>query len=260
MRTFTLQCTALSGSNKVGKLEPDENGYYKVVLGGFDIPNPQGNVYPFKAAQHLFTESSTLMRNITSGNLYGEWGHPKRQPGQVLSNYIKRCSIVDEANIAFHIKKIEISENEVKDDDGNTVVSVIGWVKGVGPKASEFDKMLANPDQNVCFSIRAATDDVPNASGKLNRNLTSIITWDFVVYPGLKVAQKYKSPALESFDSVEISEKELIMARTEIRCSNSMAMEDAGALAVINEILNSPKRRRTYNSNYLKQRPTSLGW
>lgn len=260
MRTFTLQCTALNGSNKVGKLEPDENGYYKVVLGGFDIPNPQGNVYPYKAAKHLFEESSTLMRNITSGNLYGEWGHPKRQPGQTLSNYIKRCSIVDEANIAFHIKKIEISESEVKDDSGNTVVSVIGWVKGVGPKASEFDKMLANPDQNVCFSIRAATDDVPNANGKLNRNLTSIITWDFVVYPGLKVAQKYKSPALESFDSVSVGEEELRCLKFEIQNSKELAMEDAGALDVINEILNSPRQRRTFNTALLKQRPTSLGW
>ena len=260
MRTFTLQCTALNGSNKVGKLEPDENGYYKVVLGGFDIPNPQGNVYPFKAAKHLFTESSTLMRNITSGNLYGEWGHPKRQPGQTLSNYIKRCSIVDEANIAFHIKKIEISENEVKDDEGNVVVSIIGWVKGVGPKASEFDKMLANPDQNVCFSIRAATDDVPNVRGKLDRNITSIITWDFVVYPGLRVAQKYKSPALESFDTLQVTEQELVAARFEIQSNGSMAMEDAGALSVINEILNSPRPRRVFNNDSLKRRPTSTHW
>ena len=38
MRSFTLQCTALNGSNKVGKLKPDDQGYYPVVLGGFDIP------------------------------------------------------------------------------------------------------------------------------------------------------------------------------------------------------------------------------
>ena len=261
MRTFTLQCTALTGSNKVGKLKPDENGYYPVVLGGFDIPNPQGNVYPFKAAKTLFTESSILMRNIESGNLYGEWGHPKRQPGQTLSSYIKRCSIVDEANIAFHIKKVEINDTDVKDDNGNAIVSVIGWVKGAGPRAKEFDTMLANPDQNVCFSIRASTEDVPNANGKLDRNITSIITWDFVVFPGLKVAQKYKSPALESFDAVEFTEQDLYQIRNELWVPAGMAMEDETCLAIVNEILQSrPTPKRQFDAGFLKRRNTSSGW
>ena len=262
MRTFTLQCTALAGSNKVGKLKPDETGYYPVVLGGFDIPNPQGHVYPFKAAKQLFTESSVLMRNIESGNLYGEWGHPKRQPGQTLSSYIKRCSIVDEANIAFHIKKVEINDSDVKDDNGNAVVSIIGWVKGSGPRAKEFDNMLSNSEQNVCFSIRATTEDIGNASGKLDRNITSVITWDMVVYPGLKVAQKYKSPALESFESVEFGEDELFTIRTELKTAKGLAMEDATALEVIDEILKSPRsvRRRVFDSTYLKKRSTSSNW
>lgn len=262
MRTFTLQCTALTGSNKVGKLKPDDNGYYPVVLGGFDIPNPQGNVYPFKAAKTLFTESSVLMRNIESGNLYGEWGHPKRQPGQTLSSYIKRCSIVDEANIAFHIKKVEINDTDIKDDNGNIIVSVIGWVRGAGPRAKEFDAMLSNPDQNVCFSIRASTEDVPNSSGKLDRNITSIITWDFVVFPGLKVAQKYKSPALESYECVDFTENELYEVRRDLSAIHGMAMEDETALAVVNEILQSPKavKKRQYDSKFLQRRPTSSGW
>lgn len=261
MRTFTLQCTALTGSNKVGKLKPDANGYYPVVLGGFDIPNPQGNVYPFNAAKALFTESSILMRNIESGNLYGEWGHPKRQPGQTLSSYIKRCSIVDEANIAYHIKKVEINDKDVKDENGNVIISVIGWVKGCGPRAKEFDAMLANPDQNVCFSIRASTEDVPNANGKLDRNITSIITWDFVVFPGLKVAQKYNSPALESFDSVQFTDKELYAIRSELMLNEGMAMEDASCLSFVNEVLNSaPTKKRVFDQSALKRRPTSSKW
>ena len=261
MRTFTLQCTALTGSNKVGKLKPDANGYYPVVLGGFDIPNPQGNVYPFKAAKVLFTESSILMRNIESGNLYGEWGHPKRQPGQTLSSYIKRCSIVSEENIAFHIKKVEINDSDVKDENGNTIIAIIGWVKGAGPKAKEFDAMLANPDQNVCFSIRASTEDVPNASGKLDRNITSIISWDFVVFPGLKVAQKYKSPALESFDSVEFTDQDLFVMRSEIMMNEGMAMEDETCLSFVNEVLNStPSKKRVFDQTILKRRPTSSQW
>ena len=260
MRKFTLECTALNGMNKAGKLKPDDTGYYQVVLGGFDIPNPNGDVYPYKAAAHLFEESSTLMRNITSGNAYGEWGHPKRQPGQTLSNYIKRCGIVDEANIAFHIKKIEINHSDVKDDNGNTIVTILGWVKGVGKHADAFNDMLSNPEQNVCFSIRAATEDVPNTQGKLNRNLVSIVTWDFVVYPGLKVAMKYKSPALESFDKEEITEFDLLDARSEI-ISTGTALENGNSLDMVNEILahKSPSRR-VYDQGYLKRRGNSGKW
>ena len=261
MRTFTLQCTALNGSNKVGKLKPDAAGYYPVVLGGFDIPNPQGHIYPFKAAKQLFVESSTFMRNVDAGTLYGEWGHPKRQPGQSLSNYVKRCSVVHEDNIAFHIKKVEITDTDVKDEHGNVVVSVIGWVKGAGPKASEFDNMLSNPDNNVCFSIRAATEDVTNSSGKLDRNITAIITWDFVVFPGLKVAQKYKSPALESCEE-SFTEAELMEIRKEVisEANGNFAMEDETALAIVDEILQSKPHSRNYDLNFLRKRSTSSRW
>lgn len=262
MRTFTLQCTALNGSNKVGKLKPDASGYYPVVLGGFDIPNPQGHVYPFKAAKQLFVESSVFMRNVEAGTLYGEWGHPKRQPNQTLSNYIKRCSVVHEDNIAFHIKKVSINDTDVKDENGNIVVSVIGWVKGAGPRAKEFDDMLANPDNNVCFSIRASTEDVVNSTGKLDRNITSIITWDFVVFPGLKVAQKFKSPALESYEEVTFTEQDLREIRQEVIRDNltAYAMENESALAVVDEILHSRPPARNYDLDFIKKRNTASRW
>lgn len=261
MRSFTLQCTALTGTNKVGKLKPDEDGYYPVVLGGFDIPNPRGDTYPFESAKNLFTESSVLMRNVSNGTQYGEWGHPKRQPGQTLSNYIKRCSIVDETNIAFHIKKLDINETDVKDDNGNVVVSIIGWVKGCGPKAEEFDKMMANPNINVCFSIRATTEDVPNGRGALTRHISSIITWDLVVYPGLRIAQKYKVPALESFEAVSFTDDDLMEVKRDINKRGQFAMEDETCLAYVNETLGSRVQRRpSLDRGMLQRRTTASKW
>ena len=141
------------------------------------------------------------------------------------------------------------------------VVSVIGWVKGAGPKASEFDNMLSNPDNNVCFSIRAATEDVTNSSGKLDRNITAIITWDFVVFPGLKVAQKYKSPALESCEE-SFTEAELMEIRQEVisEANGNFAMEDETALAIVDEILNSKPHSRNYDLNFIRKRANSSKW
>ena len=70
-------CTALAGTNKVGKLRADENGYREMVLGAYDFDNSAGAVYPFESAQSLFKSSSSLMRRIANGQCRGEYGHPK---------------------------------------------------------------------------------------------------------------------------------------------------------------------------------------
>lgn len=241
MSSFTFQSTALVGTNKVGKLKPDENGYYPVVLGAFDCPNPNGDIYTFNSAKKLFTESSTFMRNILAGNMYGEWGHPKRQPGQTLAAYIKRCMIIDETNIAFHVKKVAINDTDVKDKNGNVIISVIGWIKPVGPKAAEFREMLENPDQNVSFSVRCTTDDVPNGRGTMNRNVLNIICWDFVIHPGLEVATKYHSPALESYSETRFDSNVLMAIKAqEVRMP--VGMESDIVIAKCNEILSHAKQ------------------
>lgn len=244
MSSLTFQCTALVGTNKVGKLKVDENGYYQVVLGAFDCPNPNGDIYTFASAEKLFKESSSFIRNISAGNMYGEWGHPKREVGQTLAAYIKRCMILDEKNLAFHVKKVEINDKDVKDKNGNVIISVIGWIKPVGPKANELRIMLENPDQNVSFSVRCNTDDVPNNRGTLNRNVISIICWDMVIHPGLEVATKYHSPALESYAETRFDSSVIETIRAHER-ENPVNMESTSVIANCDELLKyrSPSKR-----------------
>ena len=60
----------------------------------------------------------------------------------------------------------------------------------------------------MSFSIRSITNDKVK-NGKLTKALVTIITWDYVTEPGLDVATKWNSPALEELNSFQFSTAQL---------------------------------------------------
>lgn len=204
MERVVYGCTALVGTNKTGKLSPDSDGYYELVLGGLDCYNSGGAFYPLSTARALFEASSTLMRRIESGACRGEYGHPKKDPSQSMTSFLQRVSTIYEDNVCCHFKDVRIEQNAVKDKDGNRVIAVVGRVKPSGPKGEFLRASLESKDENVCFSVRSLTDDRVEG-GRLVKNIRSIITWDYVNEPGIALAKKWHSPSLESFDEASFS-------------------------------------------------------
>ncbi len=197
-------CTALVGTNKTGKLSPDSDGYYELVLGGLDCYNSGGAFYPLSSARGLFEKSSSLMRRIESGACRGEYGHPKKDPNQNMSSFLQRVSTIYEDNVCCHFKDVRIEQNAIKDPDGNRVVAIVGRVKPSGPKGEYLRTSLESKDENVCFSVRSLTDDRVEG-GRLVKHIRSIITWDYVNEPGIAMAKKWYAPSLESFDEASFS-------------------------------------------------------
>ena len=197
-------CTALSGSNKVGRLTADENGYYTTVVGALDVFNSVGQYYAYEGARELFEQSSQFMRRVKKGNLMGEQGHPKFQPGMTDSQFAQRILSIYEENVCCHHKEIFLDFDNVKDEEGRPVIAIMSKVKPSGPHGAALRESFENPDENVNFSIRAFTDDFPDRSrGYTRRILRTIVTWDRVTEPGISVAQKFKSPSLEMERLVE---------------------------------------------------------
>lgn len=193
----TFSCTSLMGTNKAGVLKPDENGYYTVVLGALDVYNSAGDFYPFESAKELFKESSSLMRRIKNGACRAEYGHPKKLPGMTDREFLSRILTIHEDKVCCHIKEVTMDYSNVKGADGKPVIAVIGKIKPSGPYGQILKEQLENKEENVCFSIRSLTKDV--FDGRVNRkNLMQVICWDYVNEPGISVANKYQSPALES--------------------------------------------------------------
>lgn len=200
--------TIFSNRKKEGKITPDENGYYTVVLGGLNTYNSAGEYYTAEGALQLFENSSHLMRRIKNGSLYSELGHPKKIPGMSMEDFYNRILTIDETNITGHISEItlDMSFGKKNPEIGNPdLIAIIGKVKPFGPHASTLQAALENPKQNSAFSIRGLTEN-KYRNGRVERILTNIITWDYVVEPGISIACKAYSPGLEHLQVEEISE------------------------------------------------------
>ena len=204
-------CQSLAGVNKVGNLTKDENGYYTVVVGALGMYNSAGHFYEFEQAKQLFESSSSLMRRVSRGSLRGEYGHPRMEPGMREADFANRIMSIWESHTCCQFKEIWLDFESVKDEKGKPVVAIMAKVIPSGPHGPVLQKQLDNKDENVCFSIRAFTDDYMEA-GTRHRVLKTVVTFDYVNEPGMSVANKYKSPALEGLVEQTITRNTLNMA------------------------------------------------
>lgn len=196
LQTITYGCTALAGTNKVGDLVKNKDGYYEMVLGALAAYNSAGAYYEANEAKVLFESSSELMRRINSGSLRGEVGHPRYQEGMSERAWFNRVNDILEPNCCCHFSEVRLSYDTLKDKEGRPLVAVMGMVKPSGANERFLERQLDNSKENVCFSVRSFTNDIPQG-GRLVKYLKKIVTWDNVNEPGISVANKYSVPSLE---------------------------------------------------------------
>lgn len=205
MEVVKFTGTVYADKQKKGVLTPDTDGYYTLVVGALNTFNSAGEYYTAQGAVELFENSSQLMRRIKNGALYAELGHPKKTPGLSNDQFYCRVISIEETNICAHLAEVWLDfEFGKKNPDLNNpnLIGILAKVKPAGPKAQSLQLALENPKQNAAFSIRGLTEN-KYVNGRTERRLTNIVTWDFVTEPGLNVADKVYSPALEQAISVE---------------------------------------------------------
>lgn len=219
----SMGCTMLVGTNKVGQLTPDADGYYTVVLGAYGAYNSAGMFYDLASAMPLFQPGSALMRRLEKGVLRGEYKHPVKTPGMSDQDFIQRIRQIDEDRIAIHIRRLTTQAGHT-DEQGRPITVVIGEIRPSGPYAQVVKDALDNPHENVYFSVRSLTMDDTIRGVKYTRE---IICWDYVNEGGIFNAQKYRSPALESFDEVTLTPTTLWALEDRAR-NEPHGMESAG--------------------------------
>ena len=191
-------CTALQGTNKTGILKPLDDGYYRLVVGAFNVFNSAGQYYVLtEQTRALFDQSSTLQRRIADGALRSEYGHPRMLPGMKPSDFLNRILDIYEPNVCAHIRKVELDFNTIRDENGQLVAATIAEVKPTGPMGHSLAESLANPSENVCFSIRSLVKE-QRIGGAVQKYVQAIVTWDYVNEPGISVARKWNAPGLEN--------------------------------------------------------------
>jgi hypothetical protein len=194
-------CTALTGTNKAGKLKPDSNGYYEILLGAVDVTNSAGEFYTASTeALEVFAPSSTLHRRVTTGQCRSEYGHPKREPGMTDAQFMNRILSIEEMRICAHVSQFELKKDLISNDKGEKLIAIVGKVKPSGPLGATLTESLENTEENVAFSIRSLTSN-RFQGGRTVKTLKTVVGWDYVNEPGISIANKYQSPALEDLTS-----------------------------------------------------------
>ncbi len=194
-------CTALLGLNKQGIIKPNQDGYYELVLSALNYPNPVGARYRTESARRILETSPFFQRKIKEGNLLGEVGHPRRRDCRTDQEYEDRLYDLLESNVCLHISDVWIDDSgALKDRDGRAYTGIMGLVKGSGIHGDKFEESLNNPKQNTCLSVRSITDNFRMPDGSIEKEFVNIIAWDWVNEPGLRPANKFSAPSLESYE------------------------------------------------------------
>lgn len=235
INSVRFTCTELKNSNKQGLLKPDANGYYKTVLGGLNVFNSAGEFYTAEGVKELFAQSGYLQKRIQHGRLRGEYGHPKKMPGESDQAFCNRLFLINEKNVAVHFNEIYLDDTLIKNNQGQQTIAIIGSFIPSGPFADAVQRTLDNPNENISFSIRAFTDD-KIIRGVNHRYLKNIVTWDVVNCPGIAIAEKWNSPSLEELYNKRISRNMLEESVQELR-HDSVAFESIGMN--VSELFNS---------------------
>lgn len=225
MSKVFFSATKLPMLGKQGKLTPDADGYYEMVVGGLNTHNNTGAwYYTIEGCRELFGPGSLLHRRIANGCLRAEVNHPKKAVGESDESFFNRMLDIDLNNVCAHFKEIWLDEDFGKNHpeyNNPNLIAIMAKVKPSGAKASLLKEALDSQSENVCFSIRALADE-GYIRGKRIRVLKEVIAIDFVNEGGILVASKWDSPATESVDNGEamrITEKLITRIQKESACS-----------------------------------------
>lgn len=203
----------------------DEDGYYKVTFGAFNVRNSAGDVYSSEGVKELLTTSKSLAyRRLTMGRLRSEADHPAREPGISDHEWIIRNLDTSMKCVCGHIKEISIVETEKSEGIpgiGN-IMYVVGWIKPSGKYGDGLKESLDNPNEDTCFSIRSFTKDT-KVSHYYIKKVLEVVTWDWINAPGIKYASKLSGPALETINECSFDIDELLDAAKLLPASNENA-------------------------------------
>lgn len=226
---FTAQ--KLVGTGKKGILVPDSDGCYTMPIGGLNVYNSVGQYYiATKEALALFEKSSVFMRRIESGNLKMETGHPKKLPGMSNDDYFTRVMSIEETNVCGQVVELWLDMDWGKkypEYNNPKLIAIMARVRPCGPKGAALRAAFESGVENVNFSIRSLTRDY-SERGQTYRILGQIMSFDWVTEPGLSLANKWASPALESFMERAVSLRHI---QHILDVPEMVGMESAHALA-----------------------------
>lgn len=233
-----LRYSSISLESELNKtLEKDASGYYKICLGAINSFNKKGEFYLADGFEDILTNpSSPLAIKLKEKNLVGEANHPAIKSNMSKQDFMERVLRIELNNTSHHIKSVFTQPTNIScgiPGKGN-IIAVMGWVKPIGHLGKTLQDALDNPEQNVCFSVRSFTND-ERIGGVTYKKFATIVTWDWVVSPGIKVANKLDTFGMESFNDITMDLETINNVYINVS-QRRVSNEDESVLAYINSM------------------------
>ena len=214
--------TLYSGNRRLGRIKPDEYGVYcglpMMVLGEASQNN---TYYDAESLYKQITDSSTRFNKVlTSGKLFGEYGHPVFSSSQSDADKIQRLTTVEEKNTSHLFTALY---TDAPSREGTIVVR--GDVKPTGPFGQIFKDSLDDPVVNTAFSLRAYVDTKMGSDGLKYRTIRSLTTFDTVGASGFANTDKAHAIGLESFAGDQFLDYEITVMQDGNLMIDQIALE-----------------------------------
>lgn len=212
----------IPGLNKVAKMQPDDAGYYRCILGGFNLANQSGLRYPFSSGiKAMFDTGGIVRRRLDTGQLRGEYMHPDLE-GMGLEQIMRRLALIELKLVSHHFRDIQLERK--KDEHNREVILAYGSVKPSGPYGNSLEESLSNLEENVAFSVRSFSKPGLD-QGRRARLITDVLTYDAVSEGGIKLANQYDTANLESIADIPFGAVDINNA---IRGAPGVGLESSG--------------------------------
>jgi len=210
--SFVVDVLAIKNGRKLGRVRPDDNGYYTIPLAVLGTVTDNRTYYEVEDFVAQITGENTFFnRCLRDGKCFGEYGHPEifLLPE---SQQIERLLKIFEKNVSHQIGKVWTGD---KLETGGRIV--YGLIKPSGPYGDTLKQSLDDPCLNTAFSLRSVASSV-NQNGVTRRRIKALVTFDYVCAGGYSEAAKRYAPGVES------AKVEIILT-TQGRVMSTSAME-----------------------------------
>lgn len=192
--SFCIDTLLIKNGRKLGRIRPDENGYYEMPLAVLGTVTDNRTYYEVEDfVSQLTTPTSFINKCLANAKLFGEYGHPMI----VLlpdDKVLPRLMVIDEKSVSHHIKQIRTGD---KLESGGRIL--YGLIKPHGPYGENLQSSLDDPCLNTSFSLRSIAQS--RQEGNITRRrIKHLVTFDYVNAGGYDEASKRYAPSVESID------------------------------------------------------------
>jgi hypothetical protein len=183
---FSIQTLQTTAGGSLRSVKPDKNG----IINRFPVavigkPSRNNVLYDPNSFVAAVTDSrGRFVKNLTEGNLEGEWGHPKLTGNDKVD--VMRTLTIDRSLVSHYFTKLW-----TEPVGGSQYTLVYANVAPFGPYGRYLKESFEDPNRNTAFSLRSLTSEPKLlANGTQLKQIVALVTFDAVDGPGYEEASK----------------------------------------------------------------------